>query len=336
MRWGLALAMLFACAARAASAQSLSITFSGTEGDSISPAPVVAVVGEQVPPDAQPASIQLLASLEPQFRFPFMAQTRSGSIAQFQLDSLLPERTIVYFRATLIDRFGVVRATRDSATRVRSWLRLTFPARPTNSLFTRTPRFEWSSPAITLPPGPWQYSISIVNVGLGSVAQQRSGLSATSYTADALEACTSYRWSVTATAVNSPNPQSITVPSIGTFGIFTAECPSATVLFQNFPNPFSDKTCLWFDLAHRSTVKLTIYDVRLREVRRIVPSSAVAAMLDSGAYGRESPSDLTGCDPNFQWDGRDDRGRLVPSGVYIAILEADGRRDSKKMMFIRP
>jgi hypothetical protein len=336
MRGRLALAMLFACAARAVAAQSLTINFSATEGDSISPAPVISVAGEQVPPDAQPATIQLLASLEPQFRSPFMAQTRSGSIVQFQLDSLLPERTVVYFRATLIDRFGVVRASRDSATRVRSWLRLTFPARPTNSLFTRTPRFEWNSPGITLPPGPWQYSIAITNSADGKVVQQRSGLGATSFVADALEACTSYRWSVTATSVNSPTRQSVTVQSIGTFGIFTAECPSATVLFQNFPNPFSDKTCLWFDLAHRSAVKLTIYDVRLREVRRMVPSIAIAAVLDSGAYGRESPTDLTGCDPNLQWDGRDDRGRLVPSGVYIAILEADGRRDSKKMMFIRP
>jgi hypothetical protein len=150
-------------------------------------------------------------------------------------------------------------------------------------LFTRTPRFEWSSPAITLPPGPWQYSIRISNSANGALAQERTGLSATSYVADALEACTSYRWSVTATAVNSPSLQTITVPSIGTFGIFTAECPSATVLFQNFPNPFSDKTCFWFDLANRSAVKLTIYDVRLREVRRIVPSNTVAGVLESGA-----------------------------------------------------
>jgi hypothetical protein len=90
---------------------------------------VISVVGEQVPSDAQPATIQLLASLEPQFRSPFLAQTRSGTIVQFQIDSLLPERTVVYFRALLIDRFGVVRASRDSATRVRSWLRLTFPAK---------------------------------------------------------------------------------------------------------------------------------------------------------------------------------------------------------------
>lgn len=337
----IALAVFLAGASRPVAAQSLTFRFTGTEGDSISPAPVISVFGEQVPPDAQPATIQLLVSLEAQFRSPFIAQTRSGLNVQFLLDSLLPERNVVYFRAVLIDRFGVVRASRDSATRVRSWLRLTSPNRPTNSLFTRTPRFEWSSPEITLPPGPWEYSISIFNVGLGRVAQERFGLTSTSFVPEPLEACTSYRWSVTATAINAPRPQSVTVQSVGTFGIFTAECPSATVLFQNFPNPFgrgqsSDKTCLWFDLAHRSSVKLTVYDSRLREVRRIVPSVGVAAVLDSGAYGRESPNDLTGCDPNFEWDGRDDRGRFVPSGVYIAILEADGRRDSKKLLFFAP
>lgn len=322
-------------------AQTIVTTISARVGDSISPAPVINIVANAVSPDLQPTFIRLLISTGSPFQTPFLVRLANGTSAELTMDALLPERTRVFLRSQLLDRNGTIRAERVDTADVRSWLRLETPARPTNSLFTRTPRFEWSSPGITLPPGPWRYKISIVNIGSGSVEQERSDLSATSYIADALQACTPYRWSVTAVAENSSTRQEVTVNSGGTFVIFTAECPSATVFFQNFPNPFgrdqqSDKTCFWFDLAHRSPVRLTIYDVRLRPVRRIVPSARVGTVLDSGAYGRASPTGLTGCDPNFEWDGRDDRGRTVPTGVYIAIFEADGRRDSKKMMFVAP
>ncbi len=321
-------------------AQTVSISFSGSDADSISPAPIINVVAEQVPPDAQPASITLVASLESQFRDPIRSQSAPGVVAQFQFDALFPEKTPVFVKAQVLDKFGRERAVRTVRVVVRSWLRITTPPpRGTNVLFTRQPQFAWSSPAITLPPGPWRYVVAITNTALNREVFRKT-LSDTTLIPDApLDACTSYRWSVSAQAVNGGPDAQVTI-SPGTFVIQSADCPKATISYQNFPNPFgrgtlSDKTCFWFDLAHRTTVKLTIYDLRLNETRRLV-HGLLTAQLDSGAYGRQAPGEQSGCDPRLLWDGTDDAGRKVPPGVYIAVFEADGRRETKKILYRGP
>lgn len=321
-------------------AQTVSISFSGSEADSISPAPIVNVIAEQVPPDAQPASITFIASLESQLGAPFFVRSAPGVVAQFQFDKLLPQRTPVFVRAQVLDKFGRLRAERTQRVVVRSWLRITTPPpRGTNVLFTRQPQFAWSSPAITLPPGPWQYVVTITNTALNREIFRKT-LSDTTLVPDApLDACTSYRWSVSAEAVNGGPEAQVTITP-GTFVIQSADCPKATISYQNFPNPFgrgtlSDKTCFWFDLAHRTTVKLTIYDLRLNETRRLVPG-LLPAQLDSGAYGRQAPGEQSGCDPRLVWDGTDDAGHKVPPGVYIAVFEADGRRETKKILYRGP
>jgi hypothetical protein len=110
-----------------------------------------------------------------------------------------------------------------------------------------------------------------------------------------------------------------------------------TVLYQNFPNPFptasSPTTCLWFDLAQSSEVTLAVYDLRGHLVRTIVPSKEVEGYLGAGTYGRFIPGMNAGCDPRFAWDGRGSDGHLVPPGVYLARLRADGHWQTKKMVF---
>jgi hypothetical protein len=121
--------------------------------------------------------------------------------------------------------------------------------------------------------------------------------------------------------------------------IQTPECPTATFFYQNFPNPFGrglqPNTCFWFDLAHRATVSLNIYDLRGRHVRTIVPGATIAAQLDSGAYGRQSGTD-GGCDTRLQWDAKDANGRPVPPGAYIAVFTADGLRSTIKLLYRGP
>lgn len=328
-------------AGRAARAQAIHVVLSPVSNDSTSPAPVISVSATPVSTELQPSTMQLELARDAQFRAPFLVRSTPGLTAQYVVDSLLPEKTRVYVRARLFDRFGTVRAEEVTSYPVRSWLALVSPTRASEVLFTRQPQFVWNSPPITLPPGPWIYTLTIFNVGRNKVEQQATALRATQYVPEVpLDACTSYRWSVTARAENGgPNDQ-ITLNSTGTFVIQARECPSATIFYQNFPNPFglgalSGKTCFWFDLAHRSTVKLAIYDLRLHEVKRLVPG-ALPAVLDSGAYGRQGAADQGGCDPRLQWDGRDDAGRTVPPGAYIAVFEADGKRESKKLVFKGP
>jgi hypothetical protein len=222
---------------------------------------------------------------------------------------------------------------------VRSWLRLVSPNRLTNTLFTRQPQFVWSSASLTLPPGPWTFDLSIINVGTGQVDFfVPLGVSDTALVfPQPLEANTSYKWRVRARASNSAANDDVTVTSQGTFVIQSADQPTSTIFYQNFPNPFPNErsaaTCFWFDLAERATVRLTIYDLRLREVKNIIPG-ALGSSLPAGAYGRR-PSDPTQqCDNRIVWDGTDDRGRVVPRGVYIARFQAGGVNETKKILFL--
>ncbi len=305
-----------------------------TVNDSISPAPQILVQGTPGPPSLGPYSITLEVALEPQFRAPIVARASSSLSASFQVDSLLPERTVVYFRARILDHQGNAQEQVVSFP-VRSWLRLVSPTRSVNDvLFTRQPTFSWSSPPVTLPPGPWTYLLTITNTA-NSQAIQYSANDTSFVPPTPLEACTSYRWSVRAQMVNGPPSDQVTATSPASFVIQTADCPTATFFYQNFPNPFGrglqPNTCFWFDLAHHATVSLTVYDIRGRRVRTIVPG-VLPAQLDSGAYGRQNGSD-GGCDARAQWDGRDAAGRPVPPGVYIAIFTADGLRSSIKILY---
>jgi hypothetical protein len=264
-------------------------------------------------------------------------RSSSNLSPSFQVDSLLPEHAVVWFRARIFDRLGNFQE-QVRFFPVHSWLRLISPTRSVNDvLFTRQPTFTWSSPAVTLPPGPWTYEITITNTANGQIKQFTVN-DTTFVPPTPLEACTSYRWNVHANMVNGPASDQITANSPGTFVIQTSECPTATLLYQNFPNPFGGglqpNTCFWFDLARRANVSLNVYDLRGRHVRTIVPG-LLPAQLDSGAYGRQSGTE-GGCDTRLQWDGRDAAGRNAPPGVYIAVFTADGLRSTIKILYRGP
>ena len=102
---------------------------------------------------------------------------------------------------------------------------------------------------------------------------------------------------------------------------------------RGYPNPFEARIGLRFGIPASGRVRLTIYDLRLREVKNIIPG-ALGSSLPAGAYGRR-PSDPTQqCDNRIVWDGTDDRGRVVPRGVYIARFQAGGVNETKKILFL--
>ena len=72
------------------------------------------------------------------------------------------------------------------------------------------------------------------------------------------------------------------------------------------PNPFNPRTTIRFELARAGAARLAVYDVCGRQVRTLLDGSLAA-----GSHEAE-------------WDGRDDGGREVGSGVYLARLEAGG------------
>ena len=95
------------------------------------------------------------------------------------------------------------------------------------------------------------------------------------------------------------------------------DTPPASYLSQNYPNPFNPVTMIQFGLKETSTVTLKIYDVSGRLIRALVSGT-----LEPGIY-------------NESWDGTDDRGHGVASGVYFYSLRAGSFTDRKKMVIMR-
>jgi hypothetical protein len=90
----------------------------------------------------------------------------------------------------------------------------------------------------------------------------------------------------------------------------------AVHLFQNQPNPFSPDTRINFDLPKAGPAKLMIYSVNGRLIRRLVN--------DTRPAGRHTAS----------WDGRDDAGEKVGSGIYFYQLVAPGVEESRRMILL--
>ncbi len=88
-------------------------------------------------------------------------------------------------------------------------------------------------------------------------------------------------------------------------------------LGQCFPNPFNPSTTIHFSLGEAARVRLGIYDVSGRLVR----------VLTDGRRGAGPHSEI--------WDGKDNVGRDVSSGVYFYRLEAGAFRETKKMVLLR-
>lgn len=88
-------------------------------------------------------------------------------------------------------------------------------------------------------------------------------------------------------------------------------------LAQNYPNPFNPTTTIRFNLKETGAVRLTVYNLRGQEVRTLI-----AAEMNTGQHA-------------MVWDGKDDLGQLVPSGVYLYKLSVNGFVQTKKMSLVK-
>ncbi|HEX5133608.1 MAG TPA: M6 family metalloprotease domain-containing protein [Candidatus Krumholzibacteria bacterium] len=89
------------------------------------------------------------------------------------------------------------------------------------------------------------------------------------------------------------------------------------VLEQNHPNPFNPRTSIRFYLPARGPVELNVYDVRGALVRRLARGS-----FDAGSQ-------------TLVWDGTDDAGRPVASGIYVYRLTVDRHSLTRKMTLLK-
>ncbi len=96
-----------------------------------------------------------------------------------------------------------------------------------------------------------------------------------------------------------------------------ATLPSSFILHQNYPNPFNPDTHIDFDLPANSRVTLTIYNVLGKQV-----SILINDILPAGVH-------------SVVWDGKDDRGSTVASGVYLYRIETEFGQATRKMMLLK-
>jgi len=93
--------------------------------------------------------------------------------------------------------------------------------------------------------------------------------------------------------------------------------PTAYRLYQNYPNPFNPTTIIPYDLPEASKVSLKIYNILGQEVY-----NWNFRLQEAGKY-------------QVAWDGTNNQGVPVGSGLYFVKLNAGDYICSKKMILLR-
>jgi hypothetical protein len=97
----------------------------------------------------------------------------------------------------------------------------------------------------------------------------------------------------------------------------TEDTPIASILGQNFPNPFNPNTRIAFSIEKAGHVRLDLFDPAGRFVKTLVDE------------------DLPASRHEVNWNGKDGAGRVAASGVYFYTIVTDGNRYTKKMILLR-
>lgn len=93
--------------------------------------------------------------------------------------------------------------------------------------------------------------------------------------------------------------------------------PTDFVLGQNYPNPFNPETNIEFSLPRQQDVNLAVYNLLGQQVRTLVNGS-----MPAGQH-------------TVRWDGRNDSGANVPSGIYFYKIYTNEFSQTNKMVLVR-
>jgi hypothetical protein len=132
--------------------------------------------------------------------------------------------------------------------------------------------------------------------------------------------------------ISDLSPASPLISSCGLIGALEPDCtgyPMSSVedelnpvtefrLYSAFPNPFNPMTTISFDLPERVPVDLRVYDLAGGQV----------SVLMSGEMGSLGRNEVV-------WTGRDQNGRLLPSGTYLYRLKAGDAVYTKRMTLLK-
>jgi flagellar hook assembly protein FlgD len=93
--------------------------------------------------------------------------------------------------------------------------------------------------------------------------------------------------------------------------------PAQFALSQNYPNPFNPTTRFRIDVATGSPVDVTVFDILGRKIATILHAEK-----EAGSY-------------TMEWNGRDDQGLAVPTGMYIIRMSAGEFTASQKVSLLK-
>ena len=98
--------------------------------------------------------------------------------------------------------------------------------------------------------------------------------------------------------------------------------PRQTLLLQNYPNPFNPETWIPYHLSEAAPVTVSIYDTAGQRVRTLS-----LGFQGAGFYQSRSRA--------AYWDGRNDLGEQVSSGVYFYQLSTPSEHQRKRMVIVK-
>ena len=104
--------------------------------------------------------------------------------------------------------------------------------------------------------------------------------------------------------------------------LLAALMPDETVLFPNYPNPFNPETWIPYRLAEGAEVEIAIYDAKGTPVRQL-------------ALGYQAAGHYAARGKAAYWDGRNERGEAVASGIYVYQFRAGDYRASRRMVIAK-
>jgi hypothetical protein len=97
----------------------------------------------------------------------------------------------------------------------------------------------------------------------------------------------------------------------------SSQIPGETILLDNYPNPFNPSTTFRYSLGHPGDVSIRVYDMLGQLVRTVVDATQ-----NEGYH-------------ETQWDGRDNTGAIVASGIYVYRMVAGSYVETKRMLMMK-
>ena len=110
--------------------------------------------------------------------------------------------------------------------------------------------------------------------------------------------------------INNNNAQTLNTLTV-------AEIPTQFGLNQNYPNPFNPSTTIKYQIPEATHVTLTIYDLKGQVVKTLVNTNQEARNY------------------SIVWDGRNNFGQQLASGVYFYRIDAGKFNATKKLMLMK-